>query len=340
MAKFKIVQADPFQFKAEILHFWEEYLPGTPPARLEWMEKNPAGSVVWLFALEEKTGRLAGTISLFPKQLFYKGKTIYAAILGDFMLHQKFRVFGPALDLLKEAIARQKKGEFDFLYTVPNEQSVKIAERVGFRSIGAVYSLVRPQQCDVLLEKHCGRLSAKIFGKPACWLLDLFSGITSVGKSVVVQQMDWHDTALDEFCRKSRENKITIMSGDCSRSYFNWRYRENPEFKFQIYTCRKQNDAPIQGVFFVTLNKNRMELYDIIALEDKYILPIMGEINKICKKQKCVGVYSSVFEKNPLLPIMKRSCFFDAKDQIKIYTYPSNIPGTENWAFTSADRNI
>jgi len=340
MAKFKIIQADPSQFKTEILSFWKEYLPETSPARLEWMERNPAGSAIWLFALEGKTGGLAGTISLFPKQLFYKGQIIHAAILGDFMLHKKFRVFGPALDLLKEAIARQEKGQFDFLYTVPNLQSKKIAERAGFRSIGKLYSLIRPLQCDFYLKERCGSLSAKILGKLVSLLLDVFSWIPSVGKSIVVEEMNWHDIALDEFCRKSREKKPAVMAGDCSRAYFNWRFRQNPEVEFYIYSWRNRIGGPIQGVFIVSLNQQRIELYDIIALEDKYILPILGEISKIYNKQKCVAIYSSIFKNNPLLPLMKKGCFFDTKDQVKIYTYPDEILETKCWAFTSADRNI
>ena len=108
MSKFKIFQDNPKKYKKEILSFWEEYLPGTSPKRLEWMNENPAGPVIWIFAVEEKTGKLAGTISLFPKQLFVNGKMVKAAILGDFMLHKKFRVFGPVLDLLKETITRQQ----------------------------------------------------------------------------------------------------------------------------------------------------------------------------------------------------------------------------------------
>lgn len=322
------------------MDFWEEYLPGTPPARLEWMENNPAGSAIWLFAVEEETGKLAGTISLFPKDLFLDGKRIKAAILGDFMLHKKFRVFGPALSLLKAAIAFKEEGNFDFLYTIPNLKSKKIVEKAGLRPAGKCYSLMSPQRCDFLLEKYVGSFMAKILENPLLLILQLFSHATYVRCSGVFEEIDWHDEAFNEFCQRMRKKRIGLMTGDCNLLYLDWRYRQNPELHFQVFSYRKRAGGDILGFIVLSLNKHRLEAYDIVAFDNKIVLAMIKKINAICKKEKCRGVYSWIYENNTLLPVMKRCCFFDTKDKAEIFIYPEKIKEIERWSFTAADRNI
>lgn len=341
MAKFKIIRENPSVFKAEILHFWTEYLPGTPPERLEWMENNPAGPAIWLFAVEAETGKLAGTISLFSKELFVEGNKIRAAILGDLMLDQKFRVFGPVFDLLKTAISCQKKGEFDFLYTIPNLNAKKVAERVGFRPSGQLYSMMCPHRCDFFIEKYVGSFMSMVLQKPLLLTWKLSSRATYVASAGIFEEIDWRESKVfDEFFLRLRNNQIGLMTGDYRLDYLEWRYRQNPEFDFKIFTFRKWAGESIQGLFIFSLEKQRLELYDIVGIDQKSIFEMVKRINIISEKVKCRGIYISVFVNNPLLPVLKKCCFFNTKDQVEIYTYPEVINETKQWSFTSADRNI
>ena len=340
MSRFNIIQADPYQFKNKILEFWEKYLPGTPFARFEWLANNPAGPTIWLFAIEKKTGKLAGTISLFPKDLFYHQKKIKTAILGDFMLHEKFRVFGPALDLIKAAVAFKERGEFDFLYTIPNPQSRKIAQRVGFNSAGKIYSMMHPLQCDLIMEKYLGHLPAKILRIPASLALNLCSRTTYVTHNrTFMYETDWNELDIDNFCSNIRI-KNRVMTGDCGRAYLRWRYGENPESEFRILCCRQHEGGPIKGLSVFSVHESRMELFDIMAVADKFILMMLKKIESIAKNTKCRGIYFSVHENNPLLPLIRSCCFFDTKDMAEIYVYPEQTSSFDHWAFTSADRNI
>ncbi|MDP1815255.1 MAG: GNAT family protein [Leadbetterella sp.] len=340
MSKFKIFQENPAQFKMEILNFWQEYLTGTAPERLDWMENNPAGSAIWLFAIEEKTGKLVGTISLFPKDLFLDGKRIKAAILGDFMLDKKFRVFGPALSLLKAAIVFKEEGKFDFLYTIPNLKSKKIVEKAGFKSVGKLYYLISPLQCDFVIKKYVGSVMAKIMGKSLLLVMKLFSRSTFANSSGVFEENNWHDEAFVQFCQQIKKNRVDMMTGDYSLSYLDWRYRQNPESYFHVITYRKHTGSDIQGFFVFSLTKSRLELHDIVAGSARIILTMLKKINYIAKNEKCRGIYILIYQNNPLLSVLRRCCFFDTKDQIEIYTYPEEIKEVGHWCCTSADKNI
>lgn len=340
MPKFHIFRESPALFREQILRFWEEYLPGTPAMRLDWLEHNPAGPTIWLFAVEEKTGELAGTISLFPKDLYFGGKKIKAAILGDYMLHRKYRVFGPALSLLKAARDCREQENFDFLYTIPNAQSKKIIEKVGFRSAGRLYTLMCPQHFDFLLEKCTGARTAKILEKPLLFALKLFSQATyALGKGVY-EAIDWQNEAFDEFCHQVHASRTQCMTGEYSLSYMDWRYRQNPEFNFQLITSKRPQDGELQGFFVVSEHDHRLELYDLVSLREETDRAMIRKIVAIAGKINCRGIYSMIYQNNPLLGILKKCCFFDTKDHAELFTYPENVEAVQSWCFTSADRNI
>ncbi len=340
MSKFKIIDGKPHQFKKQILEFWKKYLPGTPANRLDWMGKNPAGAAIWLFAIEQKTGKLAGMISLLPKNLFLDNKTIRAGILGDFMLHPEYRVFGPALDLLKAAIALQEQGKFDFLYTIPNLKSKKIAERAGFKSLGKLYNLMKPQETVFWLGKYLPPVAAKVLQWPTMLALKILSRETYACYHGDFAELDWSDSSFDLFAEQWKKNQLGTLTGDHRLSYLKWRYLENPEFNFRIITFRNHETGDLLGFFVVSIHNNRLDIYDLIAVESRYIYTMIRKITDIAKSENCRGVYGMIFVKSPLIPFVRKCCFFDTKDDAEIFTSPESPDGINQWHFTSADRNI
>lgn len=340
MSKFKIIKRNPHQFKKQILEFWEKYLPGTPANRLDWMGKNPAGAAIWLFAIEQKTGKLAGIISLLPKKLFLDNKIIRAGILGDFMLHPEYRAFGPALDLLKAAIALQGQGKFDFLYTIPNLKSKKIAERAGFKSVGQLYTLMRPQETVFWLEKYMSPVAAKVLQWPAMLAVKILSRETYVYCRGDFVELDWSDSSFDVFAEQWKKDQSGMLTGDHQLSYLKWRYLENPESNFRIITFRKHETGDLLGFFVVSIKNNRLEIYDLVAAESRYIYTMIKKITDISKSENCRGVYGVMFDKNPLMTFARKCCFFDIKDDAEIFTSPGSSEDISQWYFTSADRNI
>lgn len=340
MSTFKIIKENPHQFKKQILKFWEKYLPGTPANRLDWMGKNPAGAAIWLFAIEQKTGKLAGMISLLPKKLFLDNKMIKAGILGDFMLHPEYRVFGPALDLLKAAIALQEQGKFDFLYTIPNLKSKKIAGRAGFKSVGQLYTLMKPQETVFWLGKYMPPVAAKVLQWPTMLALKMLSRENYVYCRGEFIELDWSDSSFDLFVEQWKKDQSGMLTGDHQLSYLKWRYLENPEFNFRIITFKKHVTGDLLGFFVVSIHNNRLEIYDLVAVESRYVYMMIKKITAISKSENCRGVYGMIFDKNPLMAFARKCCFFDTKDRAEIFISPESPEGISQWHFTAADRNI
>src|SRR6185436_12415022 len=120
MTKFEIRQVSPTEHTQQIRGFWQKYLPVTPMARLEWLEGNPAGATLWLFAYDGKTQEVAGMVSITKKEIYVEGKLVSVGILGDLMAGERYRVFGPAMQLIREGVAAARNAAISWVYTIPN----------------------------------------------------------------------------------------------------------------------------------------------------------------------------------------------------------------------------
>ena len=165
MTKFIIEQRDPAPYRGEIIKFWNDYLPDTPPERFDWMRYgNPAGSAAWFLAFSKDSNELAGTVSVMPKEMLFNHKKIHVGIVGDYMVGSKYRVFGPGLQLLKTAMQSLSDLDLEFIYTIPNEKSEKIIKHVGFEDKGRIYYVGKHITVDNYLAKYIGAFGGKLVG--------------------------------------------------------------------------------------------------------------------------------------------------------------------------------
>ena len=343
MQNFKIIEAPSSQFKTEIVAFAEEYLAGTPRDRVDWMDRNPAGKPLWLFALHQKSGDLAGMISLMPKELYFREKKIRAGILGDFMLHKKYRVFGPALQLPRAALAAGRQHGMDFIYTIPNSQSKKIIEKAGMEAVGRLFSMVKPCQVSLMLAKYIGPAPSVPLGWLIRQILRIGSRESYVRSGAVFEEISWDDSDTLSFERFWEQLKVAQrdhMIGDRRLPFLQWRYLENTGLNSRIFAMRKEAGGELIGFFVISVGNKRMHVYDLIALYEHDLFVMIKEIAQICLQEKCQGVHGLIFEKNPLLSSVRQCGFFDTKDQTTIYSSPGKGEEIEKWWFTAADRNV
>lgn len=343
MTKFKIIEAPSSEFRTEILSFTEQYLSGTPKGRIDWLDNNPAGKPVWLFAVDQESGDLAGMISLMPRELYYKGGKNLAGILGDFMLHKKYRVFGPALQLPRAALAAGRRHGMDFIYTIPNSQSKKIIEKAGLEAAGELFSMVKPCQVSRMLAKYVGTFSSVPLGWLVRQVLRLGSRESYVRSDAVFEEVSWADSDesfFESFWEQLKVIQHDRMVGDCRLTFLQWRYLENAGLNSRIVAMRKAPGGALLGFFVISVGKNRMHVYDLIALHDHDIYVMIKKIAALCMAEKCQGVHGLIFDKNPLLSYFRQCGFFDTKDQVSIYISPVKGNEIEKWWFTAADRNV
>jgi hypothetical protein len=340
MSRYLIKQDNPFTHKDQILKFWEEFLPDTPSQRLEWMMNgNPAGPATWYFAFEQSSGELSGMISLMPRELMASERKIRAGIMGDFVVGKKHRVFGPALSLVKEALAAMDSMNLSLIYSIPNTDSEKLLERAGLIRIGKFLHLVRPIKLNHYKKKYANRLLSVIPLYAAEFFLKIISRDTYSADSNIQEQK----SISEEFNNLWNQYRLNPegITGVRDPAYIQWKFFDNPIANFHMIACRDRKTYHLSGYLAYTITDNRMHIYDVFSIKETAVYGLLKEVTKIAKKNDCIAIYVRLSETTPLIRVFKKCNYLDARDNAPIYVqYKKKELDLDHWEFYSGDRNI
>lgn len=340
MDRFTVSQIDPIQYKDQILKLWEEYLPGTPPGRLEWMHLgNPAGSTIWFCAFDNKTNEMAAVISVMPKEFILNGKPIRAGILGDFMVGNKYRVFGPNLILPKTVLSNLANLGFKFIYTIPNTESVKLIKRVGFKNAGTLYNMIMPLDTRYYLKKYLNAITAIILAPLLRLGLKIISKETYISATGIFEEAVEIDESFNSLWNNIGQNESN-MFGKSGSNYLKWKYFQNPLYKFRILTYRENRKEDLSGFIAFTIDQRRLLIFDLMTVDKKSAYKLLKKIIGIGRNEKCLSVNAEILESNALFPILRSCRFFDAKNYAALYSFGEFDWPSQNCNFFAGDRNI
>ena len=340
MAKFIIEQRDPAPYRGEIIKFWKEYLPGTPAERLDWMSKgNPAGPARWFLAFEEVSGELAGTLSVMPKKMSVNGKPLMSGIMGDLMVSKKYRVFGPGPLLPKTLVKSQADLGLDLIYTVPNEDSIKICEHSGFRNVAKVLNLVKPLSLRYYIEKYMPSMLCRLFPTFLELVLKSLSRETYFSVDGIIEEEHRVDSSFDALWEKVRHNN-TLLIGDRSPQFLEWKYFQNPQYCFRLLTYRHKSDGSLLGYVFFSSGENKLGIFDILVVKRRYLYGLLKKVVSIARLEGCHAIYIGITDMNPLIPLLKRCFFLNAGGDYNVMAIYNGKWSPHGWGLMSGDRNI
>lgn len=339
MSKFNIIQSNPEAYKEQIIGFWKEYLPGTPPERLKWMQDNPAGPAIWFLAFEEENNQLAGTISITPRVIYRNNKIILAGIMGDFMTGSKYRLFGPAIELQKKAIQSIDKFGFKFIYTIPNTASIKLAQRVGFENVMKLHYLAKPICISYYLNKYLGKQFARLAIPIAELILKILSKETYLIERGIFEEISYVDKSLGAFWDKIICER-SDMIGDYGPAFLRWKYDQNPSSKYILLTYKNKINGELLGFIVFSIEGKKMEVFDIFALSENATDMLLKKTILIARNDKCQAIYIRLSESNPLFGRLKYFGFVDSKTDVDILAYGESKNYYMKWSFFEGDRNI
>jgi len=340
LTKFLILKKDPEEYKDQIIRFWNDYLPGTCAGRFYWMKNgNPAGPAIWFFAFPKDNNELAGTISIIPKEMIVNHKIIRAGILGDFMVNAKYRVFGPALQLVKTAMRCLPQLDLDFMYSIPNPKSEKNIKRCGFKNIGRIYYLGKPLKLSHYLENYLSHYSAKAFGVFLDQMIKILTKETYISSRGFFEEVTVIDESFDVLCEEIRSTQSGIF-GNHNRDYLSWRYLQNPYYAFRILTYRETCNSDLLGYIIFVIEGEKCEIFDILFKNNTILNRLLKKIIGTARKSGSKTIYISLFPNNPCLKLLRRYFFLDTKYEMKLYFFGERENLDRECMLFSGDRNI
>lgn len=98
---------------------------------------NPAGTGAGVILQSDDSPTPIGVIGLHPRQLLMGERRLAVANTADFVVDERHRTIGPALQLMKAAIA-EGHARFDFIYGIANPNSGAICKRAGMKKLGTL----------------------------------------------------------------------------------------------------------------------------------------------------------------------------------------------------------
>lgn len=341
MTKFKIIQTkDPSPYKDQIVNFWDEYLSHTPAERYDWLtEGNPAGKTIWFVAVLEDIDELIGVVTLLPKVIYFNNRAFSGAIMGDLMVHKDHRVFGPTIKLCKAAVNYVQDHNMDFIYTIPNADSIQIPHRVGLKESIELNCYAKLISISYYLNKYLPDFICKITAPLIELFFRLISKETYIRLTGIFNEVSESGSFFDELDQKVRNTSDSLIS-DHSSAYLKWRYYQNPLNSFRILTYREGSDKGLAGYIVFSEGNDSIEIYDMFCLKNEYVDYILKKIIQIARKKKCRAIYFTVPGKSQWPKKLFSYRFIDAKSRMKVCWMAYNGISLDNWDFFQGDRNI
>lgn len=342
MKSYQIIRvSDPYPYKNQIIEFWRIYLhEKTPARRLNWlMEGNPAGPAIWFLAFTEAEKVLCGTICLLPKVIFQNGKKFHGAILGDLMVAKSHRVFGPALKLVKTAVECVKTNEFDFIYTIPNLDSLKLINRAGLRNTMPLSCYVRPIYFQYYFKKHMPDIFAHILSPLVGIGLNLLISLRLLVHNGTIEELSFPDETLETIWEQ-KKGATQRPIADHRLSYLKWRYHDNPLNNFRVLLFLKKSTNNYRGFVIFRAEERKMTVYDIVTLHENDIDPLLSALIRIARQEECQAIYLTVPRNGKISFKLKNHFFVDAKEQMQLCWTAREDLLLEHWDFFQGDRNI
>ena len=340
MGKIEIIRIDPLDYKDSIIKLWEKNLPDTPKSRFNWMERNPEGPSVWYVARDEKRG-VIGTISIMPRVVLINCRKYLAGIVGDLTIDKAFRTLGPALNLLKTVLFKQSEMGFDFLYTYPNTDALKITIFAGFKKLSVIKRLVKPLNVRNKLEENFSSQLVNITYPIINGFLKILSKETYMKKNEMLMEEDQStlsEFSINQFGILLEEQLDTI--GRRNYKYIKWKYFDNPQYSFRIFIYTHSPGKSIQGYIICTILDNTVHIFDILAKSKQLYKLMLGQFIKRMRELKYSSISININHDNPMFYFFKYFGFIDRRDNTPLLYKSDKEIIPINWLFFNGDRNI
>ena len=339
MSRFVIKKVEPEVYREQIIKLWKDCLPGTPEERFSWMMGNPDGAPIWYLAFESGSQILAGAISVMPRKIIINGKELYVGIVGDYMVADGYRVFGPAIELQKFVVSAVQKNNFDYIYTLPNSASVKLIKKAGYKCAKTISYYVKPISVFYYLDKHLYKLVAQLLSPLVSGLIRMVSKET-----YIFMRQNYKDLVYknDLFGKIFLHNLVGEKYNEHDRvhQYLNWRYLNNYYYSFQIIALEEGCGEGIAGFIVFSIQGGKMEIFDLVAINNRITDCLLKKVIKIARERQCQAIYMRLSLGHELIRNLKWFGFFNAKDNMCVFAYGEEGNGYARWSYVEGDRNI
>jgi hypothetical protein len=234
--------------------------------RMSWLyEANPRGAAVTYMTVVQETNEPVGCASYIPREVYLHGEPLHAGVLCDFAVNKQNRIAGAAIAVQRGLAKSSWPNGFRFLYGFPNEASVAVCKRVGYKPVGATATWTKPIRSAYKL----GSLVSPILERPASAVID--AGLSALDaalgalapRALSPLELEKPDERFDRLWERSRPKRG--IAGERSAAYLEWRYTEFTSARHWFFCLTRDGGREIAGYAVYSIDDHRAILQDLFA---------------------------------------------------------------------------
>jgi hypothetical protein len=306
-------------------------------ARFRWLyQDNPDGRAVAWFALDDRTGEVAGCTAVSPRRVSVAGREVRAWNCGDFSIAARYRTMGAAVKLRRAARDGIDAGHSPFLYAHPNERMLQVHLRVGHTPLARMQRHAKP-----LRLKTGSRIVNNLGGS----LLRVYGGeaFVRLTQDVEIVQDGPLPADIENVYDAVRSRLGTAVVRD--RRYLQWRFQENPAQRTETLITRS-GGRPTAWLTYLISDESAV-VKDWLSVNDTARDQVFAAFLREARRRRAASAAVIALETHPDLPALRRLGFVLRPDESMAVTYASEkdqmraaVADPSRWYMTSGDRDV
>ncbi len=317
------------------------------PLYFDWQYRdNPNGKALVLLARDDSNNLIVGTNTIVPMKLIVDDEIITSSLASNVQVHSDYRKKGIFSKLLLSMPKFALANNINSFFGIPNDNSFKAFINHGSIEITHLPLLIKP----IKLSKYFTSPIKQIL-KP----FDIFWKHTSTFPDI--EELDGNfDDSFENLARKT--SKRVSVTNSRKKEFLNWRYKNHPTRKYQIFTLKTNNELIgyiITKIHYIGKKKIGVILDYMVNSDYNDKIQLKSLIHKAISDfwEHDVSVAITTSRNGLLENELLRSCgFFTAPSFLKpvslhfiVQTYDDDIQHAklkkfENWFFVFGDYDI
>jgi len=334
--------------KEELLKFWNENHEKSLDEKYRWWyEGNPAGKATVFVIRDDQEDNIIGCFAVFPRRVAVNGTNLRAGIAGDFLVHSKHRVLGPALKLGRQLVSLVEEGEFDLIYGFPNKSAEPVMRRAGFKYLGPSIRIAKIVKISRYLRKfqfyrYLDRLLSPLLDVGAR-LLALETWYRFKG-AFACEEIGDFDERFDELWMRSKSRFQAV--GERTSELLEWRFRKEGNIEYRIFAILNSDRTELKGYIIYCMDEYSIDICDFVLPEDKKAIRVlMTHFLRHVRETPVKSVVMHFMENKEVQDAFRRFGFVKRKSDWSVYycckddvlkRFPALVD-SENWLLSGFD---
>jgi hypothetical protein len=219
-----------------------------------------------------------------------------------------------------------------------------VYKRLGLPATQRMVRLAKPLRMDRKLRALINQpVAARVLSLVGNWLLSLRND--GFKNSISVHIEAHRGECGEEFTllahRARRPQGIAVIH---SADYLNWRYRQNPLYRYEIFTARREGDL-LGCAVFLQEGDDAM-LVDFFGVDERAVLQaLVAHVSKLMAERGVQTLSAAISESHPWRRILQDQGF-KSRELSPLVTYVPGGAGAsgrkveqENWCLMHGDRD-